>query len=133
MAKKRIGRGLGSGKGKTSGRGSKGQKARGKIKASFTGSGLPFYKKLPLKRGLKNKKVVEKFKIINLNQLEIFANKSTVDIDSLIKLKLISEKDLKAVKILGNGEIKKVLTVKLPVSGSAKEKIEKAGGEVLSD
>lgn len=131
--KKRIGRGLGSGKGKTSGRGSKGQKARGKIKSGFTGGGMPFYKKLPLRRGLRNRKIPIKQKIINLKQLEIFAAKTVVDLDSLFKAKLLTEKELKkGIKILGSGEIKKALSVKLPVSKSARQKLEKAGGKILN-
>lgn len=132
--KKRFGRGLGSGKGKTAGRGMKGQKARGKIKLGFTGAGLPFYKKLPLRRGLKNPKLSSNNKVININKLEIFPAKSIVDIQALLEAHLITEKELKkGVKILGSGEIKKAINVKLNISKGAKEKIEKAGGKVLND
>ncbi|MBI2330055.1 50S ribosomal protein L15 [Candidatus Daviesbacteria bacterium] len=128
--KKRLGRGIGSGKGKTSGRGTKGQKARGKIPATFTGS-LPLYKKLPLKRGKGNLKVSSKPKIINLNKLNIFKAKEVIDIAKLLDEKIISLKEAKkGIKILGNGEIEKALTIKLPVSDSARKKIEKAGGKI---
>lgn len=128
--KKRLGRGLGSGKGKTAGRGTKGQKARGKIPATFTGS-LSLYKKLPLRRGKGNDAVSIKPKIINLSSLNNFKTKTIVDIAKLLEAKIISEKDVKiGVKILGNGEIESALTVKLLVSDSARKKIEKAGGKV---
>lgn len=129
-SRKRIGRGLGSGKGKTGGRGSKGQKARGKIPVGFTGS-LPLYKKLPLRRGKGNPKISRKLKLISLSALNVFKSKSVVDIEELIKEKIISPKDSKkGVKILGNGEIHAALTVKLPVTNSAQKKIESKGGKV---
>lgn len=128
--KKRLGRGLGSGKGKTGGRGTKGQKARGKIPVTFTGS-LSLYKKLPLRRGKGNAKVSAKQKIINLNKLSIFKSKEIIDLGKLIETKIVSEKEArKGVKLLGNGEIDKALTIKLSVSASARRKIEKVGGKV---
>lgn len=128
-SKKRVGRGLGSGKGKTGGRGMKGQKARGKVPLTFIGGTLPLYRKLPLRRGKGNPRMYLKPKAINLAALSIFKAKSVVDLQSLLDSKIISEKDLKSgVKILGNGELKQPLTVKLPVSKSAQQKIEKAGG-----
>lgn len=127
---KRLGRGLGSGKGKTAGRGSKGQKARGKIPATFTGS-LSLYKKLPLKRGKGNAKLSKKVKVIQLSQLNIFKAKEVVDIAKLLEAKIISEKDAKkGVKVLGSGEINKALTLKLVVSDSVRRAIEKSGGKV---
>lgn len=129
-SKKRLGRGLGSGKGKTAGRGSKGQKVRGKIPLSFTGS-LPLYKKLPLKRGYGNPKVTAKWQQVNLSQLKIFKSKQVVDLEQLIKAKIISQKQAKSgVKILGNGEVEHPLIIRLPVSSSARQKIEKIGGKV---
>lgn len=128
--KKRLGRGIGSGKGKTAGRGTKGQKARGKIPATFTGS-LAFYKKLPLRRGKGNVKVSEKPKVLSLDKLNVFKANTTVDIAKLLEEKIVSTKDTKkGIKILGTGEIKNVLTLKLPVSLAARKKIEKAGGKV---
>lgn len=129
-SRKRVGRGHGSGKGKTGGRGSKGQKARGKIPVGFTGS-LPLYKKLPLRRGKGNPKISRKIKFISLSALNVFKSKSIVDIEDLIEEKIISPKDSKkGVKILGNGEIHTALTVKLPVTNSAQKKIESKGGKV---
>ncbi|MDP2671911.1 MAG: 50S ribosomal protein L15 [Candidatus Daviesbacteria bacterium] len=129
-SKKRLGRGLGSGKGKTGGRGTKGQKARGTVPVTFTGS-LSLYKKLPLRRGKGNPKASAKMKIINLDKLNVFKSKEVVDMEKLISAKIISEKEAKqGVKILGNGEINQILTVKLRVSDSARKKIEKSGGKV---
>lgn len=127
--KKRIGRGMGSGKGKTAGRGTKGQKARGKIPASFTGS-MPFYKKLPLRRGFGNHKFGSKPKIVSLSKLNVFSARTTIDMEQLAKMKVITEKEMaKGVKILG-GQLEKALIVKLPVSKSARAAIEAKGGKV---
>lgn len=127
---KRIGRGPGSGKGKTGGRGTKGQKARGKIPVGFTGS-LPLYKKLPLRRGKGNPKISPKVKVISLSKLSAFKAKSSVGIEELIKEKIITLKDAKrGVKILGSGEINIALTIKLPTSKAARKKIESKGGKV---
>ncbi|MBI3485758.1 50S ribosomal protein L15 [Candidatus Daviesbacteria bacterium] len=129
--KKRIGRGIGSGKGKMSGRGTKGQKARGKVATSFSGGGLPLYKKIPFLRGHGNKRSSQKPLGINLDKLNVFKANSTVDLDSLLKENLISTKDSKrGVKILNQGEIKQALIIKLSVSKKALAKIEKAGGKV---
>lgn len=132
-ANKRLGRGIGSGKGKTAGRGTKGQKARGKMPIGFSGSGLPLYKKLPLRRGWGNTVLGSKMTVVNLNSLNVFKSKEIIDIEKLIEAKLISKKDAtKGVKILGGGEISLSLTIKLPVSESARKKIEKKGGKVLN-
>lgn len=129
-SKKRLGRGLGSGKGKTAGRGTKGQKARGKVPATFIGS-MPLYKKLPLKKGKGNSKVSQKPKLVKISDLNTFKAKSVVDIAKLIEAKIITEKESKqGVKLLGDGELNISLTVNLPVSKSAREKIEKKGGKV---
>lgn len=128
--KKRVGRGIASGKGKTAGRGTKGQKARGKIPLTFSGD-LAFYKKLPKRRGLDNPKLSSNPKIITLSSLNIFPSRTTIDLEQLLKAKVISEREGKrGVKILGTGELKKALLVKLPVSKTAKEKIIKANGKV---
>lgn len=129
-SRKRVGRGLGSGKGKTAGRGTKGQKARGKIPATFTGS-LSLYKKLPLKRGKGNPKSSRGYTLINLSKLNVFKAKEVVDISKLLEAKIISEREARrGVKILGTGELKEALTVKLPISNSARERIEKSGGKI---
>lgn len=103
--KKIVGRGIGSGKGKTAGRGTKGQKSRGKIPAAFTGN-FPLYKKLPLKRGKGNPKLSTKPKLINLSRLNVFKAKEVVDIAKLLEAKIISEKQAKrGVKILGKRHV----------------------------
>ena len=134
---KRLGRGLGSGKGKTVGRGTKGQKARGKVPASFMGGTMPLYKKLPYKRGFhrdgihSSASLSKKFKVLNLDDLKLFKNKAEVTSESLVELKVIKESELRhGVKILGTGEIDKILTVKIAVSETARAKIEAAGGSV---
>ncbi len=128
---KRLGRGLGSGKGRTAGRGSKGQKARGKMPVGFSGAGLPTYKKLPLRRGLGNRVISLKPKPINLNKLNIFKSKTVIDLEYLLKAKLIGEKDIKrGVKILSGGGLTQSLIIRLPVSKKAKIEIEKKGGKV---
>lgn len=131
---KRLGRGLGSGKGKTAGRGTKGQKARGKIPLAFTGAGLPMYKKLPRKSGMGNRKISAKFRLIKLSQLNIFKPKTIIDLEQLLKAKLINKSDVKkGVKILSQGKLSIPLTVKLSVSKSAALEIEKMGGKVEND
>lgn len=130
---KRLGRGVGSGFGKTAGRGTKGQKARGSIPVGFSGD-LAFYKKLPRKKGMGNSRISVKSKLIKLSSLNVFKNKIIVDIAELLQAKIISQKDkLRGVKILSAGEITQALTIKLPVSKIARQKIEKAGGKVLND
>lgn len=134
--KKRVGRGHGSGRGgHTSGRGTKGQKSRNKVGLFFEGTKFKksLWKRLPLMRG-KNKLKAQKRgpAIINLKYLNLFSAGDEVNLASLAE-KGILPKDFPPdlpVKILGEGEIKIALTVALPVSGGAKEKIEKAGGKV---
>lgn len=129
--KKRLGRGIGSGKGKTAGRGTKGQKARGKIPVNFSGAGLALYKKLPLRRGLDNAPVSIKPKVLPLSKLNMFKANSKVNLEELGKIGLISKKDLrKGVKILADGGLTKKLIINLPVSQKAKAEIEKKGGKV---
>ena len=125
---KRIGRGHGSGCGKTSGKGHKGQKARsgGSIRPGFEGGQMPLQRRIP-KRGFtcpSHKDIVG----INLSVLDRFEDGAVVDIDALIETGIVrNPKD--GVKILGNGEITKKLTVKANAfSESAKEKIEALGG-----
>lgn len=130
---KRLGRGLGSGKGKTGGRGQKGQKVRGKMPAGFTSGALPLYKKLPFLRGWGNKKVPNKPVAIKLAVLEKLSVKGgIIDLEVLIKEGLVSTKQAKlnGVKILDGGEITKALNLKVPVSKTVAEKIQKAGGTV---
>jgi large subunit ribosomal protein L15 len=127
--RKRVGRGPGSGHGKTSTRGNKGQKSRsggGNPYIGFEGGQMPIYRRLP-KRGFTNifKKEIN---VVNLDQLNIFEENEEVNIESL-KSKGLIRKNSKAVKLLGNGEVSKKLTVKLDaISKSAKKKLEEAGG-----
>ena len=132
--KKRLGQGHGSGRGKTAGRGTKGQKSRGKISLSFEGGALPLIKRLPFRRGKgRNKSFKTKPFILNVERLNELSKNSQVDVDLLIKEGLVSKKAKKdGVKILGNGKLNLPLLVNLPVSESAREKIEKAGGKVQS-
>ena len=135
-SKKRLGRGHGSGRGKTGGRGTKGQKAKGKIPLSFEGGALPLIKRLPFRRGKgRNKVFKKKPMVVNIKILNLLKKDSIVDLQALIKNKIVDEKDAKmyGVKILGEGNLKVPLTVKLPVSKGAAEKIKKAGGHVERD
>lgn len=131
-SKKRVGRGLSSGKGKTAGRGTKGQKARGKVPPGFIGGTLPLYKKLPYRRGIGNARRSVKMVAVSLSKLNVFAAGETVDLQGLVAKGLVSEKRAKSggVKITGEGELERKLLVKLPVTASAAAKIAKVGGEV---
>ena len=125
----RKGRGTGSGNGKTAGKGHKGQNARsgGGVRPGFEGGQLPLYRKLP-KRGFHNKFAVH-YSIVNVSDLNRFEDGSVVDMEALLAAKLV-RKELDGVKILGEGELSKKLTVKATVfSATAKEKIEAAGGK----
>ena len=127
--RKRIGRGPGSGTGKTAGKGHKGQKARsgGSVKAGFEGGQMPLQRRLP-KRGFTplHKKI---YALVNLRDLELFEAGSVVDLEALGKAGLV-KKLCDGVKILGDGEFSKALTVKAhKFSKSAVEKIEAAGGK----
>ncbi len=129
-SKKRVGRGHGSGLGKTSGRGQKGQNSRsgGGVRPGFEGGQLPLMKRLP-KRGFTNYTRKE-YAIVNVESLERFAAGTVVDLELLRKERLIT-KELCGLKILGNGELTKSLTVKATkFSESAKKSIEAAGGKI---
>ena len=126
----RKGRGPGSGNGKTAGKGHKGQNARsgGGVRPGFEGGQFPIYRQHP-KRGFKNHFAVN-YAIVNVEQLNSFVDGTVVDIDVLLATKII-RKPMDGLKVLGNGEITKKLTVKAAVfSATAKEKIEAAGGKV---
>ncbi|MGM9666404.1 MAG: 50S ribosomal protein L15 [Eubacteriales bacterium] len=125
----RKGRGTGSGNGKTAGKGHKGQNARsgGGVRPGFEGGQLPLYRKLP-KRGFNNK-FAKEYATVNVSALNKFDNGDTVTLDSLVKLGIV-RKEYDGLKVLGNGELKKKLTVEAKVfSATAKEKIEAAGGK----
>jgi len=126
----RKGRGPGSGNGKTAGKGHKGQNARsgGGVRPGFEGGQIPMYRRLP-KRGFTNDMFKKVYAVINVDALDRFEDGAEVTVETLIAEGII--KDTKdGVKVLGNGEITKKLTVKANVfSASAKEKIEAAGGK----
>ena len=134
-SKIRVGRGIGSGKGKTSGRGVKGQKPRSGVAIkSFEGGQMPLYRRLP-KRGF-NPIQKENIAILNLDKIQSFINKKTINTNdilnssSLKKLKLIN-KNSKKLKILGSGEIKDKINIEADLaSKSALEKLEKIGGSI---
>lgn len=125
----RKGRGPGSGNGKTAGKGHKGQNARsgGGVRPGFEGGQLPLYRKLP-KRGFHNV-FSKEYAIVNVADLNKFEDGATVDMNALLENGMI-RKELCGLKVLGNGEITKKLTVKAAIfSASAKAKIEAAGGK----
>jgi len=134
-SKKRVGRGIGSGKGKTSGRGHKGQKSRSGVAIkSFEGGQMPLYRRLP-KRGF-NPIGKKEITMINLSKIQEALDKKKltagvkINLINLKKLKLVSNKYRK-LKILGSGDIKEKFDVEVNfISKSAKEKIEKSGGKV---
>ncbi len=131
-SKKRVGRGIGSGMGKTAGRGQKGQKARGSVPLSQSGTGLHLYKKLPFRRGIGNAKVSGKLVAVQLSSLSILKAGSEVTLESLLENKLISPRNVKkGIKIVGKAKILVKLIIKTPITKSAAEIIQKAGGSVL--
>jgi len=136
-SKKRLGRGIGSGKGKTSGRGHKGQKSRSGVAIkSFEGGQMPLHRRLP-KRGFKSIINNKNIAIINLSRIqEIIVNEKNtlnnkINLENLQKSKFINKK-YKRLKLLGSGDLKKKFDIELnSISKSAKEKIEKLGGKVI--
>ena len=135
ISKKRLGRGIGSGKGKTSGRGHKGQKSRSGVSITgFEGGQMPLYRRLP-KRGFRN--IFKKdFNIINLIQIQSFidkkkiSDKDEINVELLLKKKIIKKK-LSGVKVLGKGELKSKISINVnKVTKSAIKKIEKNGGKI---
>ena len=129
FAAKRVGRGIGSGNGKTSGKGHKGQKARsgGGVRPGFEGGQMPIYRRLP-KRGFNNI-FAKQYVTINVSDLEKFDNGTEVTAELLKETGVVS-KVLDGIKILGRGELTKKLNVKVAkYSAQAIEKIEKAGGK----
>ena len=127
----RKGRGPGSGNGKTAGKGHKGQNARsgGGVRPGFEGGQLPLYRKLP-KRGFNNSKFATVYAIVNVSALNVFEDGAVIDIEALLAKKIIRKAN-DGLKVLGNGELTKKVTVKAAVfSATAKEKIEAAGGKI---
>ncbi|MHC4340951.1 MAG: 50S ribosomal protein L15 [Planctomycetota bacterium] len=132
--RKRVGRGTGSGIGKTCGRGTKGQQSRsgGGTPPGFEGGQMPLYRRLP-KRGFNNSKFRMVYAIVNVGQLErAFDDGATVDADAIRDARLVNAKS-GPIKILGSGDLTKKLTVQADrFSGSAKRKIEAVGGQAVA-
>ncbi len=135
ISKKRLGRGIGSGKGKTSGRGIKGQKSRSGVAInSFEGGQMPLYRRLP-KRGFNpiNKNKIAK---INLDQIQLFVDKKRIDVSNhinldILKVNKVINKSYSKFKILGNGNLTSKIDIEANFfSVTAKEKIEKLGGTI---
>ena len=133
--KKRVGRGIGSGKGKTSGRGVKGQKSRSGVAIkSFEGGQMPLYRRLP-KRGFKPIKK-DKIAKINVEKIQMLVDKKIINNDEKLDLKVLIKKNIlnksyKKIKILGSGNITAKLNIETDFSSkSAKDKIEKIGGKL---
>ena len=135
IKKMRVGRGIGSGKGKTSGRGVKGQKSRSGVAIkSFEGGQMPLYRRLP-KRGF-NPIKKEKIAVLNLDKIQKFIESkkinqaSKIDIDTLKKANIVN-KSCNKIKILGSGDIKIKIDLSVDfISANAKEKLEKVGGKI---
>jgi len=128
----RVGRGIGSGKGKTCGRGHKGWGARSgsSRRPGYEGGQMPIYRRVP-KRGFTNARFRTDYTIINVGALEAFAEGETVDLQAVLHRGLVSM-NTEYLKVLGNGELARKLTVRAhKFSKSAEEKIKKAGGEVV--
>lgn len=130
FTRKRVGRGIGSGLGKTSGKGHKGQNARsgGGVRQGFEGGQLPLFRRLS-KRGFNNYEFRTVYSTVNVSDLNRFEDGTVVDLALLKEVGLI-KKELDGVKVLGNGDLTKKLTVKANnFSKTAKEKIENIGGK----
>lgn len=132
QSKKRLGRGIGSGIGKTSGKGHKGQNARsgGGVRPGFEGGQNPLYRRIPSK-GFSNAKFKKVYSTVNVGALNVFEANSEIDAISLLEKGLLSKIEKDGVKILGNGELKVALKIKAnKFTNSAKEKITAVGGTV---
>ena len=129
---KRLGRGEGSGHGKTSGKGHKGQKSRsgGGIRIGFEGGQMPLYRKLP-RRGFNNFNFKTSYQLVNLKHLEKIGG-DIVNRSTLLSAGLIRDNS-QAIKLLGDGELSRAFTIELDqISASAKAKVEAAGGQIKS-
>ena len=132
QSKKRLGRGIGSGIGKTSGKGHKGQNARsgGGVRPGFEGGQNPLYRRIPVK-GFSNAKFKKVYSTVNVSALNVFEANTEVDVVKLLEAGLLSKVEKDGVKILGNGELNVALTVKAnKFTNQAKEKITAKGGKV---
>ena len=129
---KRLGRGIGSGLGKTSGKGHKGQNARsgGGVRVGFEGGQMPLVRKLP-RRGFTNADFRKSYSIVNISELNKFEENAVVDAKALLEKGILSKVEEYGIKILGNGKLEKPLTIKAnKFSESAKKKIKKVGGKI---
>ena len=132
VKKFRVGRGIGSGNGKTSGKGHKGQWARsgGGVKAGFEGGNIPMIRKLPI-RGFNNYNHRKNYSTVNVGDLEIFEPNTVITEELLYETRVVGKRQPYGLKVLGNGEITKPLIIKAKkATKSAIEKIEKAGGKI---
>lgn len=132
QSKKRLGRGIGSGIGKTSGKGHKGQNARsgGGVRPGFEGGQNPLYRRIPVK-GFSNAKFKKVYSTVNVSALNVFEANTEVDVVKLLEAGLLSKVEKDGVKILGNGELNVALTVKAnKFTNQAKEKITAKGGKI---
>lgn len=130
--RKRVGRGIGSGVGKTSGRGHKGygQRSGASRRPGHEGGQMPIYRRVP-KRGFKNARFRTDYTIINVADLDVFEAGSTIDLTAILDRGLTSM-ETPLLKVLGNGELSKALTIRAQkFSGSARQKIEAAGGQCV--
>ncbi|MDA8592807.1 50S ribosomal protein L15 [Planctomycetota bacterium] len=130
--RQRVGRGTGSGNGKTSGRGHKGrgQRSGGSRRAGYEGGQMPIYRQVP-KRGFTNARFRTDYTILNVGLLDAFEDGATVDLDGILA-KGLASKNTELLKLLGNGDLSTKLTVRAQrFSKTAREKIEKAGGTVV--
>lgn len=133
LERKRVGRGIGSGLGKTAGRGHKGLNARSGAsrRPGYEGGQMPIYRRVP-KRGFTNARFRVDYTVINVDEFNVFADGDTVDFDTILKRGLASP-TAPLLKVLGNGELKRKLTVRAQkFSASAKTKIEAAGGTAVT-
>jgi large subunit ribosomal protein L15 len=126
-SKKRLGRGIGSGQGKTAGRGHKGQKARNTVRPGFEGGQTPLHRRLPLRRGFRNP-FKKEYAIVNLSRLAVFEAGTVVTPELLQERRIVDDiKD--GIKVLGDGELAKPITVRAHrFSKSAEEKLKACGG-----
>lgn len=131
--KVRVGRGIGSGIGKTSGKGHKGQNARsgGGVKAGFEGGNIPLIRKIPI-RGFNNANFRKVYSTVNVGDLEIFEANTEITEELLYETRVVGKRQAYGLKLLGDGNVTKPLTVHAnKATKSAVEKIEKAGGKVI--
>ena len=130
--KVRVGRGIGSGIGKTSGKGHKGQNARsgGGVRPGFEGGNIPLIRKIPI-RGFNNKNIRKNYSFINVGELECFEANTVITEELLYETRFVGKRAPYGLKVLGDGELTKPLTIKASkVTKQAREKIEKVGGKI---